>query len=221
MSLEEIDAELLDPGTEPKLSVAQLFVNIWGRPKKVFTALSKYPELKTSIVLLVLSALLSGSERMQNFWYLVYQPVTLQLMMPFFTGASIYLCTAIGMIFLLKLTGGWMGGEASISAQTSAYGFATLPTALFLVLIMPNFFVYQRMQEPSTVNQVVNSSFFYTIFLIIKFLKIGLSVWTFVLHIIGVAIVQKFTYFKAFLSFILAAALIFVPLLLLGYAHII
>lgn len=220
MSFQELDAELLDPATEPKLSLEQLFLKIWRRPKKVFTALSEYPELKTSIVLIVFSALLSGTERMQNFWYLAHQTITLQVLMPFISGTAISVCASIGLILLLQLTGRWMGGKASLSAQTSVYGFATLPLGLIVFLILPNFFVYKNMQESSYMQQQTNSSFAYTLFLIFRFIKIGLSAWTLVLHIIGVATVQKFSYLKAFLNFVFASALIIIPLLILGYLHI-
>lgn len=133
-------------------------------------------------------------------------------------------CIASGVVFgwltayiyaaLISWTGGWLEGEANTRSIMRVIAYASIPSIIALVLIIPQVVLYGEdifMENGDLLSGGLATNIIYWGVIILEMI---LGLFTFVLHVIGVSEVQGFGIGKAFLNLLLPVLVILVPVLL-------
>jgi len=123
---------------------------------------------------------------------------------------SLYISSA-----LLKWTGKWIGGRATVVKIRAANAWASLPSVVALIFWFPQLAVFGReifMSSTPTLDATPALAF---VLLICGVSFMILGVWQIIIGLNCLAQVQEFSVWKALGNIILAFLVIFVPLLLL------
>jgi hypothetical protein len=114
------------------------------------------------------------------------------------SGMITYTAYAWGM----SLAGGWLGGKASSDQFKTILGWASVPNIAALLLLVPTFIVVSgEATRPLTVF-LTN-----TLEVSCAFLQIGLGIWSTVILLKGVTLIQGFTTGRALANVLLPGAL--------------
>lgn len=116
--------------------------------------------------------------------------------------------------WVLEVTGKWLNGNATFSQFKTILAWSSVPIATSLLLLIPELYIFgDNFFKSEVYSYEWNSTLFLLIFAIIEMI---LSIWSLVILIKGIGLVQNFTIGKSILNAILPAFLIFIPLFMLG-----
>jgi hypothetical protein len=196
-----------DPNVENSTKIPDIFLKIWTSPKKIFKFIDDYKYDNHVVLLLVLSGIARTFDR----------AATKNMGDTFSLWGVILFCIIVGGLFgwisyyvyaaLISWTGKWFNGRSDTQGILRVMAYALFPSILALVLLLPQIAIYGNgiFQSSGDVTSAgtFENVFFYSSLL----LEFGLSVWTIVLCIIGVSVVQKFSIGKTILNLFLPAIL--------------
>lgn len=116
--------------------------------------------------------------------------------------------------WLISLTGKWLGVDTDSRTIRTVLAWASIPEIASLILLIPTVIIFG---EDSFKSEISNYTPLRMVFGTTQLiLHLALSIWTLVLSVIGIALVQGFSYGKAILNIVLAASVIIVPIGLLA-----
>lgn len=110
--------------------------------------------------------------------------------------------------FFMSWTGKWLNGTAPTAALLRVLAYSTIPTVLGLLVLFAQIAVYGKtifMEEGIILEEGTLQPF---VFYGLVALEIGLSLWSVVLLVIGIAEVQRFSVGKAVLNVLLPFVLL-------------
>ncbi|WEK68145.1 MAG: Yip1 family protein [Candidatus Chryseobacterium colombiense] len=196
------------------LSDQDIFTKIWTEPKRIFTFINEAKYEKYLYVIMFLAGISSAFDRassknMGENSSLVSIVLICIIMGGLLGWISYYIYAA-----LLSWTGKWLNGSGDTSSIFRIIVYATIPSVVSLVFLIPQIAVYggnlfkdiDYASEGILVNVVFWTS---------AFCEFSLSIVTLIFTVIGLSVVQKFSIGKAILNLILPILIIVVPILLL------
>lgn len=141
------------------------------------------------------------------------------------TVAVLGLCVFIGIAFgwmsfyvyafFLSVTGRWINGKAEGSQFRTVLAWAMVPTVLSLILVIPELIIFGDdlfRSEPEHTGTFVD-----IMWMVFGLLEITLAIWTIVILIKGIALIQKFSTGKAIANALLPGVLIIIPIVLIVF----
>tara|TARA_Y100000782_G_C10048635_1_gene208521 strand:+ start:33 stop:590 length:558 start_codon:yes stop_codon:yes gene_type:complete len=120
---------------------------------------------------------------------------------------------------LLSWTGKWIGGRASSKELLRVLAYGMLPAITALVFLILQIAIYGEAVFQEDLDLTKGSSFDKVIYYTSVFCEIVLSIWSFVLILIGISEVQNVGLFKAFLNLILPIFIVLLPILLISVLY--
>lgn len=193
---------------EPYLTDEDVFSSIWFNPRKVFSFINRYNYNKYIYLLLVLAGIANA----------FYKNADKDL-----TPINLFFLVALGAIIglignyiyagLMSFTGTWINGKAQTSAFLRVIAFSSLPLVFSIAIALARFII----RGDGNFSEEINSSNELTTYLeyLFIFLNALLGLWTFILMVVGVSEIQKFSLVMAFLNTMLPILMFVIPLILL------
>lgn len=196
------------------LSDQDIFTKIWTEPKRIFTFINEAKYEKYLYVLMFLAGISSAFDRassknMGENSSLVSIVLICIVMGGLLGWISYYIYAA-----LLSWTGKWLNGSGDTSSIFRIIVYATIPSVVSLVFLIPQIAVYGgdlfKNIDYASEGILVNVVFWTS-----AFCEFSLSIITLIFTVIGLSVVQKFSIGKAILNLILPILIIVAPILLL------
>lgn len=116
--------------------------------------------------------------------------------------------------FLTSITGKWMKGKGNTSDFVRIYTYSSIPKFITLFIVILEVFIYNYLLIDFSGNKIVWNIYIGLTYAL-SIIQLLILVWIMILNVIGIAIVQKFSYGKAFLNYIAAIAIVVVPIILI------
>lgn len=194
---------------EPK----EIFYKLLTSPRDAFKFINDYKFDKHVTILLCLAGIVRAFDR----------ATSKNLGDSFSLLGLIAFCIIIGGLFgwityyiyaaLISWTGKWFEGTADTQSILRILAYALFPSAFILILLIPQIAIYGigMFQSDYDVSNsgLINNIVYYGLLLC----GVALGIWSFVLSIIGISEVQKFSIWKASLNLLLPA-LFFISIIL-------
>ena len=115
---------------------------------------------------------------------------------------------------LLSLTGGWIKGKASSDQFITVISWAQVPIISSLILLIPKILFFGENLFDFDISEQSNSKVIaYTLIYLIEGI---LAIWTLVISIKGIMLIQKFNIRKAILNAILPLLAIIIPIFIIA-----
>lgn len=200
------------------LTDKEVFSKIWLNPREVFGFIHHYQFDKFMILIIILNGISNSFDKAvsKDLFEIKTLPVTLLIII---LGGII--SGFIGFYFysaFISWTGHWLKGKASTSEIVRVLAYGSLPSIGSLVLVILQLIIFRGYL--STTDGLLYDSFNVSNLLLLFFLllELILSIWSIVLTVVGVAVVQDFSIGKAIFNLILPIlilSVIFVPFLYL------
>jgi hypothetical protein len=116
---------------------------------------------------------------------------------------------------LLHWTGNKLGGQASAEYLRAAFAWSWIPNIWTLFLWVPQLFLFGTELFTSAKPKISSSSFLALIFLALSILELIANLWSYMILLINISEVQRFSYWRALSSILLTLLIIFVPLFII------
>lgn len=207
--LKDFEVEITD------INSTNLLSKIWVKPKQTLEYILKKDPDKYVTLFLVLGGMVKAIDRasvknmgdnMSTLGVLAIAIATGGLF-----GWISYYIYAWGM----SVTGNWLKGYSEPKEFRTVLAWALVPTICSLILIAPQIAVFGDDLFRST---PVNDSTFHSVMMgIFGILEVTLGVWSLVILVKGVALIQKFSIGKSILNIFLPGLVIIVPIILIAF----
>lgn len=191
------------------LTNKEIFQLIWTEPVRVFTVLRHYHINQWTYGLIALASMASVLNNFMNkhygdkynsFFYFIGM-----------AGVFVFFSFFVVILYasMIAWTGKWLKGRAGMVAVTRVFAYAQLPLASLLLFQIPCILLYgidifksnPILNNSATLGQVV-SGIWITLSAI-------MSIWSFILSLIGLAELQNFSLGKSFLNYMIPVIIIF------------
>lgn len=196
-----------------KIEPKEIFYKLLTSPKEAFKFINDYKFDKHVTILLFLAGIVRAFDRATN----------KSLGDNFSLLGLIAFCIIIGGVFgwityyiyaaLISWTGKWFEGRADTQSILRILAYALFPSVFILILLIPQIAIYGNgmfQSDYDTSNTgLINNIVYYGLFLC----GVALGIWSFILSVIGISEVQKFSIWKALLNLLLPA-LFFISIIL-------
>jgi len=203
------------PEEKFQLTDKEIFTKIWIYPRQVFKFLDETYYDKFVTILLVLSGISRTFDRAS----LNNMGDKMSL------GGVIAFCIVAGGLLgwisfyiysaLLSWTGKWLNGQGNTKSILRMLAHAMLPTIVALIFLIPQIIIYGNevfKSEGDIISAGLTSNIIVYGSMILEFI---LGVWTIILVVIGLSVVQKISIGKSILNLLLPILIILVPILLI------
>lgn len=206
---------ILDHSDEEKsihLSDKEVFTSIWFSPRKVFRFILSTDYDRYKVLLTVLIGITSTLGRASS------KSLGDTMSLIEILGYSFILGGALGWIFFyiyaagISWTGKWLGGKANKSELFKVLIYGSLPSAVSLILLIPELFFFNIGFYQSDYNIFEHDLYLQVVFFAILALDTSLSFFSIILYIIGISEVNQLSIGKAILNFLFPMLIIVVPL---------
>lgn len=197
-----------------KVNEENLLTKIWTNPTETFSFILKNCPEKNVSVLLVLGGIVRAIDRasvkdlgdqMPTFGVL-----TLAILFGGALGWVTYYIYAWGM----SVTGKWIDGKADPSKFRTIIAWALVPSICSLILLVPQVIIFGDDLFKS--NPMDNSMFNNISWIVFGVIELTLGLWTLVILVKGVSLIQGFKIGKSILNIIFPGLVIAVPIILLA-----
>lgn len=192
---------------EPYLTDEEVFSNIWVNPRKVFKFINAHNYNKYVYLLLILAGVANAFYKNTE-----YDLSGLVIFLYVFIGGLLGLIGNYIYAALINWTGSWLNGKAETSAILRTIAFSNIPLILTLSITIARYIIRGNGNFSDGLED--SNSLTYIIENILLILNGILGIWSFVIFVIGIAEIQKFTIIKAFLNTILPILVFVVPIVL-------
>lgn len=185
-----------------------ILVKIFTSPTEAFQFIDSYKYNKHVIFFLILSGIIKAFDKAESkgmgdnmsIWGVIAFSILIGLLFGWFFN---YIYS-----WAISFTGSYFNGKANTQAILRVLAYSLLPSVFSLFFLFLRILVYGNAIFQSDYEYYNASSFdniFYYVFLIID---ISLTIWSFILFIIAISVVQKFSIGKAILNVIIPAILV-------------
>ena len=199
------------------LTDKEIFSKIWTSPKIVFKFINDNLYNKHITPLLLAAGISNAMDRavMKNAgdsMSLVGVILLSAVIGGLFGWISYYIYGA-----LLSWTGKWLDGKGNTDAIVRMLAYAAIPSIAALVLLVPKVLIYGNGVFQSESNFLGSGTILNLVFYTCVIAESALGIWTIVLSIIGLSVVQKFSIVKSVLNFFLPIIIIAIPIFILVF----
>lgn len=121
--------------------------------------------------------------------------------------------------YALSIVGEWIGGKSQPKDFRTIIGWALVPLISTLILLIPQIFIFgDDLLLEDYDNENIILTMIYLGFIIIEFV---LAIWSLVIFVKGIMIIQEFRIGKAILNMIMPGLMILIPIfLVIGISQI-
>ncbi|GGP05969.1 hypothetical protein GCM10010992_24320 [Cloacibacterium rupense] len=193
----------------------EIFTKIFTHPKEALQYIqeNKFENYLTIIIFSLgifssLESILSKNQNVQGENIVFYVSMAI-IFGGLFGWISFYL---IG--WLTYFTGKWMNGKGKTSDFVRVYAYSSLPKLFSIFIVILQIIVYQYFLNDFSGEKIM-WNFYMILVYSLAVLQLLVWAWIIVLNVIGIAVVQKFSYGKAILNYIASIAVIVTPIVLL------
>jgi len=197
----------------------ELFVKIWRSPRRVFRYMHQRGIDDFVQTLLLLAGIFNAFDRA------IEKNLGDSMSLLSVIGFSVFGGALLGWISyylyaaLLSWTGKWIGGRASSKELVRVLAYGMQPAITALVFLMLQIAIYGEAVFQEDLDLTKGSSFDKVFYYTSVFCEIVLSIWSFVLILIGISEVQNVGLFEAFLNLILPIFIVLLPILLISVLY--
>lgn len=197
------------------LTDKQVFTLIWTEPRMIFQYIIEKKYKKYFLLLVVLAGIANALDRASLQDKGDKSELSTILFGSIIGGAllgwlSFYIYSA-----LLSWTGKWISGKGNTEMLYRSLIYSQLPTIVALFFVALQILLYGKSVFTSELPFFGSSLFLQILFYFLIICEVALGIWSFVLTIVGISEVQKFSIGKALLNILLAILVIIIPILLL------
>lgn len=199
--------------TENNISENNLFYKIWLKPTQTLEYILKYSGDKYLILLFILGGITQAIDKASSKNMGDHQSTIAVLLMAIVFGGLFGWISYYFYAWLLEVSGKWLKGRASFQEFKVILAWSSIPTICSLILLIPELMLLGDdlfKSESTQINNVSN-----VILIVFGILEITLGIWTVVIFIKGVSLIQNFKTGKAILNAIIPGLLIIIPILFL------
>lgn len=191
-----------------------LLFKIWIAPKATLKYILDYCPDKYVLILIVLGGIAKSIDRASNKGMGDHMSTSTILIITTIGGGLFGWISYYLYAWLLEVTGKWLKGNATFAQIKTILAWASVPIAASLILLIPELYVFgDNFFKSEVYSYEWNSTVALLIFGIIE---LTCGVWSLIILIKGIGLVQNFSVGKSILNSILPALLIVIPLVMLG-----
>ncbi len=203
------------PDRALEMNDREIFTRIWTEPGRVFAFINANHYDKYLYVLLFFAGIARGFSRasmnnMGDEWSIGIILAIVILTGGLFGWISFYIYAA-----LLSWTGKWLKGEGDTNSILRMLAYAMIPSIVAMLFLIPQIGYYGNeifKSDPDLTGAgLLPNILVYTAF----FLELVLGIWTILLGVIGISVVQNLSIAKSVLNLLLPVLLFAVPIVLL------
>ena len=194
-----------------------LLITIWTKPTRTLAFILKVCPKQYVTALLATSG--SVSAVVSNYAKISASDHTLLVMI-----ASIILGGLFGWLSgyiyaaLLSWTGGWLNGNGTSNQFLTVVAWSSVPSICSLILLIPKFLIPGYGITPFDIHDLF--SFTNISYLIVEGISLALTIWTIIILVKGVMLIQRFNTGKGILNAILPLLVLIIPILIIvGIAY--
>lgn len=208
-----------NPGDKAKNEISEenLLFTIWFKPKSTLEYILKFCPDKFVIPLLILGGISRAFDQASNKNYGDSQSLFSVIFLAIIGGGLFGWISYYLYIWLLDVSGKWLQGKGSFSELKTITAWSLVPSIFSLVFLIPEIILFGIdlfRSEMSGANGIKES-----ILYILGLLEFTCGIWTLVIFIKGVSIVQDFSTSKSILNAILPLFMLLI--LILSFVFII
>lgn len=192
-----------------------LLLKIWVKPKATLIYILENCPNKFIIPLMILGGITRSIDRASAQNMGDKQSTFFILMIAIIVGGMFGWLSYYFYAWLLKVTGKWLGGIAEFEDFRTVIAWSLIPSICTLVLLVPELIIFG---DDIFKSELSDPNLFSTLMLMVfGLLELTLGIWTLIIFIKGVALIQKFNIGKAILNMILPVFVILIPILLIVF----
>jgi len=198
---------------EERIKENKLLLKIWTEPKATLTYILNNCPDKYLLVLFALGGISRSIDRAATKSLGDHMSTASILLFSIIGGGLFGWLSYYFYAWLLEVTGKWIKGTGTFSQFKTVLAWSLVPTAFSLLLLIPELIVAGDAlfkSEGYPPNGITD-----TLMLLFELIEATLGIWTLVIFIKGVSLIQNFNTGKAILNAILPVFLILIPILLL------
>ena len=190
---------------DTSINEKDLLITIWTKPKVTLEYILKYCPNKYVNVLLMFGGVANAVNL--NYQYFVGDKSfsTILFLIVVVLGGVLGWLAGYIEAALLSWVGEWLNGRADTNQFMTVIAWSAIPSICSLILVIPNIMMGDL--EPSLLTRVL--------YYFISGLELAVSIWSAIILIKGISLVQKFKIGKAILNACLPAIVIIVPILMI------
>ena len=195
-----------------KNHIISSIISICIKPRATIQKIvDKNPE--DSVILLaclagISNVLLRANDRGMGDTMELFDIILLSLILGPFSGViSLYVGS-----YLIHWTGKWIGGTSSLQNIRAAMAWASMPTVISLLLLIPEVILFGEEMYTTQTPIVDSSTLLLYAFVIFSVIYLILGIWSFILYLHCLGQVQGFSLLKMFGNILLAGLVIIIPI---------
>lgn len=197
------------------LTDKEVFFKIFTHPKQSLTYIHENHYENYLTIILFSIGVFSSLERNISKWNnLSGEKIIIYIVLAIIFGGLFGWISFSIFGYLTYLTGKWMKGRGKPSDFVRIYAYSSIPKYFSLIMIILQVIIYNFFLTNYNGNKVLWNFYMVVIYglAVIQMLILG---WIIVLNVIGISIVQNFSYGKAFLNYFVSIAVIIIPIVLI------
>lgn len=190
-------------------NTSEILIEIWVLPREVFKFLNYTHNDKLLYYLLFLAGVLGGFNRASNNNLGDSQNLVNIVLIAVTVGGSLGWISYYLYAALLSWTGKWMGGKGNIKQLLRVVAHGMIPAISSLLLVAIQMALFEEDIFKSNLDLADADGLSKIIFWITVFMEFMLGIYTIILIVIGISVVQKFSMIKAFANALLPPIVVF------------
>lgn len=184
----------------PEFSMDEILTDIWVRPRQVIEFIHRRHFDKNYYLLLFLVGVVGGFDRAaRNNLGDTNDLVSIILITVVISGGLGWISYYIYSAFV-SISGNWMGGKAKTAEVMRVVTYSSIPLILSLLVVVLQIAVFGVDFFTSGYDPYSSGAIGTIIGLLGGVVQIILSIWTAVIFVIGISVIQKFSIGKAILN---------------------
>lgn len=203
-----------------QLNEKDLLITILTKPKLSLEFILKYCPNKYVTSLLVLNGITNALDR-NNLLLTNHKSIsTVFLIVVLIIGGIFGPLLGNAYAASLNWTGDWLNGKAKTDQFLTVIAWSTIPYVFSLVLLIPKLLFLDDGLFRIDMSDLTNPKS--VIYIVIAFFELALFIWSLVILVKGIALIQKFSYGKAILNVVLPVlVLIILIIIIFGIIYLI
>jgi hypothetical protein len=205
--------EILDDYTleESEVIDSNLFAKIWLKPTATLTYILKNCPEKYMMILFIIGGTINAIEQAIERSYITEMPLLALLLIAAFAGAVLGWMGYFFYAWVLSWAGNWIGGKAEPSKFRTIIAWSLVPIISSSLLTLPGTIYVQYNMVFSDNYDIILS----VVAIINGLLQIVFGIWSLIITVQGIRIVQNFSQGKAIVNLFLPGLVIGIPIIIL------
>ncbi len=200
-----------------QLTDKEVFTKIWLSPREVFQFIDDKKYEKYLSYLLILGGISNAFDNAASESFGDSMSLLTVIGVCIFVGGVLGWISFYIYAALISWTGKWINGQGDTASLLRMTAHSMVPAIVALVLLIPQIAIGGNAVFQSAIDISETSTIESVIFYSVLFLELVLGIWTLVLFVIGISVVQRFSIGKSILNMILPILVILIPIVALVF----